>query len=60
VQAFLEGRLPYAAIPELIGAALDALTARPVTSLDDVVAADHDARRWIREHRTPATRGDGR
>ena len=60
VQAFLEGRLPYAAIPELIGSALDALTARPVTSLDDVVAADHDARRWIREHRTPATRGDGR
>jgi len=60
VQAFLEGRLPYAAIADLIGSALDALTARPVTSLDDVVAADHDTRRWIREHRTPATRGDGR
>ena len=60
VQAFLEGRLPYGAIPELIAAALDALPARPVASLDDVVAADRDARRWIREHRTPATRGDGR
>jgi 1-deoxy-D-xylulose-5-phosphate reductoisomerase len=60
VQAFLEGRLPYSAIPDLIGSALDALPARPVTSLDDVVQADRDARRWIREHRTPATRGDGR
>ena len=60
VQAFLEGRLPYSAIPDLIGSALQALPARPVTTLDDVVTADRDARRWIREHRTPATRGDGR
>jgi len=60
VQAFLEGRLPYAAISDLIGSALDALPVRPVGSLDDVVQADRDARRWIREHRTAATRGDGR
>ncbi len=60
VEAFLAGRLPYTAIPELIGSALEALPARAVASLDDVVAADDEARRWIREHHTTATRGDGR
>jgi 1-deoxy-D-xylulose-5-phosphate reductoisomerase len=60
VEAFLTGRLPYGAFPELIASALDALPARPVTLLDDVVEADRETRRWIREHYTTATRGDGR
>ncbi|HXV14040.1 MAG TPA: 1-deoxy-D-xylulose-5-phosphate reductoisomerase [Candidatus Krumholzibacteria bacterium] len=60
VEAFLAGRLAYTAIPEWIASALEALPARPVTSLDDVVAADGEARRWIREHHTTASRGDGR
>ncbi len=60
VAAFLEGKLPYAALPDVIAAALDALPVRPVESLDDVIAADREARQWIREHRTTATRGDGR
>ena len=60
VEAFLTGRLPYGAFPVLIASALDALPARPVTLLDDVVEADRETRRWIREHYTAATRGDGR
>jgi 1-deoxy-D-xylulose-5-phosphate reductoisomerase len=60
VEAFLAGRLPYDAMPELIGSALEALPARAVASLDDVVAADGETRRWIREHHTTAPRGDGR
>jgi 1-deoxy-D-xylulose-5-phosphate reductoisomerase len=60
VEAFLDGRLPYGAIADVIASALEALPARPVTSLDDVVEADRATRRWIRDHRTTATRGDGR
>ncbi len=60
VDAFLGGRLSYAAIPEWIASALEALPARAVASLDDVVLADRETRRWIREHHTTATRGDGR
>lgn len=60
VEAFLAEKLPYAAFPDLIASALDALPARPVTSLDDVVEADREARRWMREHHATATRGDGR
>ncbi len=60
VGAFLEGMLPFPALPDVIGAALEALPARPVESLEDVVEADRETRRWIREHRMTATRGDGR
>ncbi len=60
VDAFLAGRLPYTAFPDVIASALDALPARPVTSLDDVVDADRATRRWLHEHHTAATRGDGR
>jgi len=60
VEAFLSERLPFTALPELIASALEALPARPVTSLDDVVEADREARRWICEHHTIATREDGR
>ena len=60
VEAFLAERLPYSALADVIASALEALPARPVRSLDDVVEADREARRWIREHHTTATRGDGR
>ena len=60
VESFLAGRVPYTAIPELIASALEALPARPVTSVDDIFAADLETRRWVREHHTTATRGDGR
>jgi 1-deoxy-D-xylulose-5-phosphate reductoisomerase len=60
VGAFLDGTLPYTALAETIAAALDAIPAKSVESLDDVIAADRDTRRWIREHRTAATRSHGR
>jgi 1-deoxy-D-xylulose-5-phosphate reductoisomerase len=44
VAAFLEGRLPFPAITDVIEAALERLAAAPVTSLDDVLDADGSAR----------------
>ena len=60
VGAFLRGSLAFSALPGLIASALDALPVRPVTSLDDVVEADAHTRRWVNEHHTAATAGDGR
>jgi 1-deoxy-D-xylulose-5-phosphate reductoisomerase len=60
VGAFLRGSLAFAAIPNVISSALDALPVQPVSSLDDVVEADARARRWVHEHHTAATAGDGR
>ena len=45
VQAFLEGRLAFGSIAEVVGASLDALPAVPVESLETVLAADAAARR---------------
>ena len=45
VAAFLEGRLPFAAIPEVVEQALDAAPAEAVTHFDDLFAADAEARR---------------
>jgi 1-deoxy-D-xylulose-5-phosphate reductoisomerase len=44
VAAFLDARLPFPAITEVIEAALERLPAMPVTSLDDVLDADGRAR----------------
>jgi 1-deoxy-D-xylulose-5-phosphate reductoisomerase len=44
VAAFLDGRLPFPAITEVIEAALERLPPVPVTSLDDVLDADGRAR----------------
>jgi 1-deoxy-D-xylulose-5-phosphate reductoisomerase len=44
VAAFLDGRLPFPAITDVIEAALERLPATPVTSLDDVLDADGRAR----------------
>jgi 1-deoxy-D-xylulose-5-phosphate reductoisomerase len=60
VGAFLRGTLAFSAIANVISSALDALPVRPVTSLDDVVEADAATRRWVYEHHTAATAGDGR
>ena len=45
VQAFLEGRLNFGSIAEVVGASLDALPAVPAESLETVMAADAAARR---------------
>lgn len=45
VQAFLEGRLAFGSIAEVVGASLDALPAVPAESLETVMAADAAARR---------------
>jgi 1-deoxy-D-xylulose-5-phosphate reductoisomerase len=44
VAAFLDGRLPYLAIPRLIAAVLERLPAGPAQHLDAVLAADRQAR----------------
>ena len=37
VAAFLQGRIPFPAIPEIVGAALEAVSWSPVRDLDDVI-----------------------
>ena len=45
VAAFLEYRLPYLGIPELIQRVLDRLSGLPAGSLEEIEAADGEARR---------------
>ncbi|HLU13848.1 MAG TPA: 1-deoxy-D-xylulose-5-phosphate reductoisomerase [Arenimonas sp.] len=45
VSAFLQGRLAFLGIPDLIQASLDALPGGPSDSLDDLLALDAQARR---------------
>ncbi len=49
VEAFLEpdSTLPFGAIAELAGAALDELGAGAINTLDDALAADDEARRFV-------------
>jgi 1-deoxy-D-xylulose-5-phosphate reductoisomerase len=47
-EAFLAGRIPFLAIADLAAAALAARPARPIHSLDDVLAADAEARQLAR------------
>ncbi len=49
VAAFLDGRIPFTAIPESIMEVLDGRPATPVTRLEDVLAADAWARERSRE-----------
>jgi 1-deoxy-D-xylulose-5-phosphate reductoisomerase len=44
VAAFLAGELPFLGIAEVVEASLDRLGATPIASLDDVYAADAEAR----------------
>jgi 1-deoxy-D-xylulose-5-phosphate reductoisomerase len=46
VGAFLDGRIPFTAIPEQVGETMDARPAQPTGALADVLAADA----WAREH----------
>ena len=49
VAAFLEGRVPFTRIREIIAAALDGVETRPIGTLDDIMEADASARLWIAE-----------
>jgi 1-deoxy-D-xylulose-5-phosphate reductoisomerase len=49
VAAFLERRLPFLGIPAVIERVLEKIPATPVRSIDDVLAADTEARRLARE-----------
>src|SRR5690349_19959511 len=49
VAAFLDGQVPFTAIPETIREVMDARPASPVASRDDVLAADAAARSASRE-----------
>ena len=55
VAAFLDHRLPFLAIADVIAAALDAIPAAPVADLSAVMMADAQAREfaaaWIAKHR---------
>jgi len=44
VSAFLASQLPFQGIPEMIAFALEQVVARPVNQLEDVMAADRQAR----------------
>ena len=58
VAAFLDGRLAFGQIANVISSALDAIPTHSASSLEDVMEADRATRRWIHEHHaTPATRG---
>jgi 1-deoxy-D-xylulose-5-phosphate reductoisomerase len=49
VAAFLAGKLPFLGITEVVADALDAADGSPARDLDDLVAADADARRHAEE-----------
>lgn len=54
VQAFLAGKIDFGQMTGLAAQALDAVGTNPVRSLDDVLAADAEARRFV-ESRLDAT-----
>ena len=49
VEAFLAGTLPFTGIPALVGAVLDKTDVRSISSLEDVLQSDAQARRDARE-----------
>jgi 1-deoxy-D-xylulose-5-phosphate reductoisomerase len=60
VGAFLEGRIGYARIADLIAAALDHVPARALDSIETCVAVDGEARRFVEERvpgKVPAAAG---
>jgi 1-deoxy-D-xylulose-5-phosphate reductoisomerase len=53
VAGFLDGRLPFTAIPEVIAAAMDryeTASRREVRTIEDVRAVDGEARRFAAGH----------
>ena len=55
VSAFLQGRIGFLAIPELVEDALAALPASPAASLEALLVADADARRRVHHQITSRT-----
>jgi 1-deoxy-D-xylulose-5-phosphate reductoisomerase len=53
VELFLEERIPFSAIPELIEEALASHTPIQQPTLDDLVNADHEGRAHVRQNATP-------
>jgi 1-deoxy-D-xylulose 5-phosphate reductoisomerase len=49
VRSFLDHRLSFPGIPEVVEDVLTRMTPRPVTSIEDVEAADFEARTLARE-----------
>jgi 1-deoxy-D-xylulose-5-phosphate reductoisomerase len=49
VAAFLDGRIPFAAIPAAIEAVLEEMPAQPLTHFEDLFAVDEEARRRTEE-----------
>jgi 1-deoxy-D-xylulose-5-phosphate reductoisomerase len=49
VAAFLDGRLPFLGIAEVVAEALDAAEGGPARDLDDLIAVDDAARRHAQE-----------
>jgi 1-deoxy-D-xylulose-5-phosphate reductoisomerase len=50
VDAFLNRRIAFLDIPRVIADVLDELPVEPVACLDDVIAADAEARRAAQRH----------
>ena len=50
VQLFLEERIPFTGIPEMIADALDAIPAESELTLDAILRADRDARTFVAHH----------
>ncbi|MEM6854587.1 MAG: 1-deoxy-D-xylulose-5-phosphate reductoisomerase [Planctomycetota bacterium] len=55
VQAFLEHRIRFGRIVELVGEALAGLDSRPISGLADVFEADREARRFVTDRLRSAT-----
>jgi 1-deoxy-D-xylulose-5-phosphate reductoisomerase len=49
VQAFIDGQIPFGDIAAIVGEVLDGVAVRPVHTLDEVLAADTEARAFARE-----------
>ncbi len=47
VTAFLDGRVAFGMIPRLVADAMDAICPQPIASLDDVMHADAETRRYV-------------
>ena len=54
VAAFLDRRIPFPGIWELVRGAMEVATNTPRPSLEEIIAADERARAWVREAVRPA------
>ncbi|HXY84487.1 MAG TPA: hypothetical protein VEH52_03315, partial [Gaiellaceae bacterium] len=54
VEAFLDGRLPFLGIAEVVGDTLGAVSGEPARTLDELVEADTEARALAERSLAPA------